>query len=280
MEWWLYLVYEFSNFLLIIFGIWLSFEGVAKAVEKNKVYKRTLAVFCFLLGGIGMYFDAVARHASDKTSTTLIRDVEDTLGRTNDLLGKLEIVATNTGVLLKFATVAEPQIRVLQAQVGDLRKEFAATGKHDPKLEDELAAKTRELQALTQVPVLAEHLRSWQEMDERRRLAVSSKIDSEYSRYRQDHPGDEQGLAEISKKLPIETRKAAEQSADDLKAIFADADSVRKVLLQMIPAQQQTPSDRAMERQFAQTQHDLTGANPRLAAAYIEELAARVRVPK
>src|ERR1700733_13401208 len=95
LEWWPYGVYELSNFLLIIFGIWLSFEGFAKKVETNRRYKRALAVLCFLLGGIGMYLDAIARHDSDKSGKQVIADLEVNLKEMHELLTKTDSLVTN-----------------------------------------------------------------------------------------------------------------------------------------------------------------------------------------
>jgi hypothetical protein len=301
LEWWPYGVYELSNFLLIVFGIWLSFEGFARKVETNKIYKRTLAVICFLLGGVGMYFDAIARHDSDKTSSKLLAEVGSALVKTNDLLDKTEKLVTNTnsvvvntGALALFANAATSQLTKLQGEVSGFHNEIeAAKEKHDPRMVQDLEAKaqavqlkaddlSRELLAITKAPLVASELFDWQGERDMQQQTLHNREWEEQIHYEQRHKDEnvQEGIRELQKRWQVEYEKEDEEFAAKLKDLVTTADSLRKELLQHLPTEGVFPIDKLEEQRFTQALANPSALDRNDAATYLRVLAERIPPPK
>jgi len=294
-EWWPYGVYELSNFLLIIFGIWLSFEGFAKKVEANKIYKRSLAAICFLLSGVGMYFDAVARHDGDKSSRQLIEKVGSSLDKTNELLTKTNALLTRTDTLAKFTSQEESQLAEIQTKSADIDKRlYAAREKHDPQMVHDLETKaqeahqqadriSKELLALTMAPHVAEQLRNWQDdyNAEKRDLGLR-EYENEIVVSQGPMSNEERGrkIDAVRKQSQSDKDRLDQEYEDKLKGLFVTADFVRRELLQWIPLQQINRFDKEKEQQFALTLKQPTAMPQKEAADYLEDLAKRVPPPK
>jgi len=146
--------------------------------------------------------------------------------------------------------------------------------------QQEVDVLSAELRAITMAPQIADQLRGWFGRSQQIIKDMRSQQWEDNITWDSRHGiNDPDGHSKEWNNWEATIKKAQEEDVpQQFKRIIANADSIRKVLLEMIPPQQQTAADKTQEKEFAQTQSDPQALKK--AADYLEDLARRVPPPK
>jgi hypothetical protein len=272
-----------SNLILVLLGIIMSLPVLAENIEKTPRYRKGLAVVCLVFGLTGFIFDVVQRHSTEKTTTQLLGNTSIMVGNTNDLVQTTKAMVTTVSVLMPKLNAVQGEIATLEIQIR------AAREKHDPKLLADLEAKmkqakdqadrmTRELHSLTMAPQVAQQLREWYGTKEQKIRDLHNGQWEENTHWREEHPNDSDGRNKAWNEWDDRIEKEGQNSDEQLTRMLANADLIRKEMLQLIPPQQQSAEDKKQEKEFLQTDSDQRSLEK--AARYVEERARRVPPPK
>ena len=99
----------------------------------------------------------------------------------------------------------------------------------------------------------------------------------EHIHWSEKHPNDPAGEGKAWDAWDDAIEKEEQNSGERLNRMLANADFIRKEMLQLIPPQQQNMNDKRQEKEFAQTKRDPESLAK--AARYLENLARRVPPP-
>ncbi len=122
-EWLPFLIPAFSNFVLVLAGIWMSLPNVATSVEESTKARRSFGVLCLVFGTLALTYDATERHHAEQSSQDLFQEVKSGLDKTD-----VELQKTDT-LLNKMSTVETciSLISALDAKMVDIRTQLSAT---------------------------------------------------------------------------------------------------------------------------------------------------------
>jgi hypothetical protein len=95
-EWVPYILPAFSNFILVLLGIVLSFATLTERIEKNTKYQKGLAAICLILGLVGLGYEVTERRSNDQATKTLIKDTQTAVQNTNGLVQTTTILVNKT----------------------------------------------------------------------------------------------------------------------------------------------------------------------------------------
>jgi hypothetical protein len=147
----------FSNLVLVILGIVLSFQKFTERIEGSSRLRRSLVITCFVLGGISFWSDVRERHASRVSSQILLTNVGTTMQGVQSELKKTDALMDDTARLIGSASVTLPKLNDIQMDITTLKTQInQAREKHDPRLIAQLEGKLK--QAESQKTIVASQL--------------------------------------------------------------------------------------------------------------------------
>jgi hypothetical protein len=150
-----------------------------------------------------------------------------------------------------------------------------------PKPPDDAASK--EVWALTTAFQVAQQLRerSQDPFTLKTKLDDLSKREWEAETHcGQQHPEDPNCIKNVNKWWRGENQKAEDiYSPEAIQRLISSADSIRQILLQRIPREQQNPQDAAQAQKFTAALSNPDALDKADAASYLERLTRRVPTP-
>ena len=207
-----------------------------------------------------------------------------------DLNNEVHNLKTDTSNLISAISGTLPMIAALNSDLATLRRDTeAAKEHHDPRMvanlehqaqtaQQQVDALSHELLAITMAPQIAEQLREWHGTYRQKIKDMHSQQDEENIRWDAKHPNDPEGRTKAWNDWNAQIDRAEQDSEEQWNKTVANADFIRKELLQRIPLQLQSVEDKRQEKEFVKTRDDPQSADK--AAHYLEELARRVPPPK
>jgi hypothetical protein len=282
-EWLPDIVPAISNLILVLLGIIMSLPLLADKIEKTPRYRKWLAAVCLVFGITGFIFDVVQRHSTEQATRQLIGNTSTMVGNTNHLVQTTDVMVSTVSVLVPKLNAVQGEMATLEIQIK------AAKEKHDPKLvadlegrmkraQDQADRMTRELYFITSAPQVAQQLRDWYGMKQQKIQDMHDWQWEENIHWPEKHPNDPDGLSKVWKEWDDRIEKEEQSSREELSRMLANAELIRKEMLQLIPSQEQSAEDKKQEKEFSQTDSDQRSLEK--AARYLEELARRVPPPK
>jgi hypothetical protein len=262
----------------------MSLPVLAEKIEKTPRYRKWLAAVCLVFGFTGFIFDVTQRHSTEQATRQLMGNTSTMVGNTNHLVQTTDVMVSTVSVLVPKLNVVQGEMATLEIQIK------AAKEKHDPKLladlegrmkraQDQADRMTRELSFLTSAPQVAQQLREWYGTKEQKIRDRHNGQSEENTHWRENHPnGDFDGQLKAWKDWDDAIEKEEQSSGEQLTRMLANADLIRKEMLQLIPLQEQSAEDGKQEKEFTQTTSDPKSLEK--AAGYLEQLARRVPPPK
>jgi hypothetical protein len=236
---------------------WIVFGGIA---------------LCYIFLGIGIRHDDVQQTAGDRDQAKQDRQ---------DLRDLRTLTDSRTSTMMYSFQTMYSEIASLELDQKSMEVDLTrAMYKNDPRQMSDLADKaqssqqrasalSQELLALTMAPQVADQLRDWKGESDFKQQDLHARAYEEEMHFVWEHPNDNKGRNSINQKWDVEYDAAAKEYQEKLKAIWANADFVRKELLQRLPPQQRIPDDAK----------DFDSLTNEAAAHYLEILARRVPPP-
>lgn len=259
--------------VLAVIAAIMSYRGEPEGFEKMF---WTLVLFAFLFVELRAIdhkdqFDELARQGQERIEENNFRlvgrGIETLLSRTTALDALQEALA---GINRQLAVARQGRdVR----KVADLETKARAAQQQVDRI-------SRELQALTMTPRIVEGLRTWS-MGYYKSLNETHQFEfDEVQREEKAHPGDPANRRRVGDKWDKEREKREKANQADLKAFIENANSVRNELLQAIPKERWTQTDKHMQDHFMdEATADAQRGDPvekNGAANYLEGLAQRV----
>jgi len=169
LSWFVDILPDFSNLVLVLVGVVMSFPKLASDVEENRKTRLGLAAICLAFGVTGFYAGVYQRHQATADIRHLISDDDRLLGNTSTLVGsttslvdKTDDEVSNTNNLIRTVSLLIPKINGLGSQVsqiqfeidqakGDARQTATLKAQLDSVQKDYNAAKEQLALALAQI---------------------------------------------------------------------------------------------------------------------------------
>lgn len=229
--WTAYVLPALSSIILVVAGIAIGLPSLAGKINKTPRRARCVAAVCFFAAATSFIFDVTARHDSDTEMRRL-------MGNDAVLLTRTESSVNQTNQLVTDESIFLTQLSTVNVRLSDLDAKIASS-RSDPQRTAALQAQVRAAQQeirdisadalLSLVPQSVNQLRDWP----RERFAAEEnlRLDKFEIRYR---TSTSQELAQNDAYWAQKIKESDARYDEQLSALIANADSLRKIMLQRL----------------------------------------------
>jgi hypothetical protein len=274
---------DLANFLLAVVGVLMSLPKLAERIENNARQRKAIARTCIVLALAALLANGYQRRQSASVMQNLLTNTKTSVDQLKTVVDRTGNLVTNTNNTVTSLALLVPQMTAANTHLADLDVKInAAREKHDPRLIADLQAQAASARQLSDsiskdllvalVPPIAQQLRNW--------IGEWRAADTEWGNRKfqayenlRDKGASPKELQENDEMWTKEINSSREALQKKFEAIMANADSLRKLMLNIIPQSSWTDQDKAMGKGFRSRE----GFEGYMAADYLEQLAKRIQ---